>query len=194
MLRWVGIFRLDLSSASSCRRAVVSSRRGNEIDDLSLFYSFWDPDAKILLGITQYCFRAGNRNSGPEFGWILIGKTSTSALRPAFGLPERRFSGFPTRIRQTSHQIQYRSLAQRPAELKGPRKLLRIRQGIFDFESDLSRKLGQTQAPNIRFHGNPTSALKLDKPKPTIAGTYKLAETRPGSPITDTVRSGMARF
>ena len=31
------------------------------------------------------------------------------------------------------------------AELKGPRKLLRIRPGIFDFEPDLGLKLGQTK-------------------------------------------------
>ncbi len=34
------------------------------------------------------------------------------------------------------------------AELKGPRKLLRIRPGIFDFEPDLGLQLGQTK-PNI---------------------------------------------
>ena len=31
------------------------------------------------------------------------------------------------------------------AELKGPRKLLRIRPGIFDLEPDLGLKLGQTK-------------------------------------------------
>ncbi len=31
------------------------------------------------------------------------------------------------------------------AELKGPRKLLRIRPGIFEFEPDLGLKLGQTK-------------------------------------------------
>ncbi len=31
------------------------------------------------------------------------------------------------------------------AELKGPRKLFRIRQEIFDFESDVSLKLGKTK-------------------------------------------------
>ena len=35
--------------------------------------------------VTQYCFRAGNRASGPDFGRILVGKASKSALRPAFG-------------------------------------------------------------------------------------------------------------
>ncbi len=38
--------------------------------------------------------------------------------------------------------------AQNSAELKGPRTLLRIRLGTFDFEPDLGLKLGQTK-PNI---------------------------------------------
>jgi hypothetical protein len=35
--------------------------------------------------LPQYCFRAGNRVSKPDFGRILIRKASKSALRPAFG-------------------------------------------------------------------------------------------------------------
>ncbi len=36
------------------------------------------------------------------------------------------------------------------AQLKGPRKLLRIRPGIFDFDSDFGRKRGQTKP---KIHG-----------------------------------------
>jgi hypothetical protein len=43
-----------------------------------------------LPSVTQYCFRAGNRSSEPDFGRILIGKASKSALRPAEGRPEGR--------------------------------------------------------------------------------------------------------
>ncbi len=50
-----------------------------------------------------------NNASGPEiglpgriFGRILDGKTSTSALRPAFGWAEGRFEAFPNRIRPKS--------------------------------------------------------------------------------------------
>ncbi len=49
---------------------------------------------------TQHYFRAGNRASAPNFGWTLVGKPSTSALRPAKGRPE--FDAFPIRIRPKS--------------------------------------------------------------------------------------------
>ncbi len=62
------------------------------------------------------------------------------------------------------------------AELKGPRKLLRIRPGIFDFEPDLGLKLGQTEpeisgtAPTDRHttipnDSAPTSACFGDDPQ-----------------------------
>ncbi len=49
----------------------------------------------IVPCVTQWCFRAGNRASGPDVGRILFGKTSKSALRPAFGRPDCRLCGFP---------------------------------------------------------------------------------------------------
>ncbi len=45
--------------------------------------------------VTRWCFRAGNRASGPDFGRIAIGKTFKSPLRPVEGRPEGRFWGFP---------------------------------------------------------------------------------------------------
>ncbi len=44
-------------------------------------------------------------------------------------------------------QVDDAILATGSAELKGPRTFLRIQQEIFDFESDLGLKLGQTQPP-----------------------------------------------
>ncbi len=46
--------------------------------------------ADLLLYAMQWCFRAGNRASGPDFGRILVVSASKSALRPAFGWPEVR--------------------------------------------------------------------------------------------------------
>ncbi len=40
--------------------------------------------------VTQWCFRAGNLVSGPDFGRILVEQVSESALRPAFARPEGR--------------------------------------------------------------------------------------------------------
>ncbi len=45
----------------------------------------------VLQYVTQQCFRAGNLASGPDFGRILVGKASTSALRPASGRQEDQF-------------------------------------------------------------------------------------------------------
>ena len=42
-------------------------------------------------------FLAGNRASGQDFGRILIGRASKSALRQAFSRPEGRFLCFPDR-------------------------------------------------------------------------------------------------
>ncbi len=52
----------------------------------------WEPRAgrirtHAIVYVTQWCFRAGNRASGPDFARILIGKHSKSALRPAEGQP-----------------------------------------------------------------------------------------------------------
>ncbi len=44
--------------------------------------------ASNLLYVTQRCFRAGDRASGPNFGLIPNGKASNSALRPAEGRQE----------------------------------------------------------------------------------------------------------
>ena len=44
-----------------------------------------------LLYVTQYCYRAGGRAPGPDFGRILIEIISNSNLWPAFGRPEGRF-------------------------------------------------------------------------------------------------------
>ncbi len=41
------------------------------------------PSHHHLLSVTQPCFRAGNRSSGPDFGRTVIGKASQSAVRPA---------------------------------------------------------------------------------------------------------------
>ena len=49
----------------------------------------------LLLHVTQYCFRAGNRSSGPDFRETAIGKTPKSVLRPAEGRAESRFRFFP---------------------------------------------------------------------------------------------------
>ncbi len=45
--------------------------------------------------VMQYCFRAVNRPSGPDFGRTATGKTSKSVLGPAFGRSEGRFWCFP---------------------------------------------------------------------------------------------------
>ena len=47
--------------------------------------------ANHLLDVTQYCYRAGGRAPGPDFGRILIEIISNSNLWPAFGRPEGRF-------------------------------------------------------------------------------------------------------
>ncbi len=54
-----------------------------------------------ILYVTQSCFRAINRPSGPDFGRTATGKTPKSALRPAFG---RRagFGAFPVAVRPKS--------------------------------------------------------------------------------------------
>ena len=41
--------------------------------------------------VMQLCFWAGNRYGGPDFGRMLVGRASKSALRSAFGGPETRF-------------------------------------------------------------------------------------------------------
>ena len=46
-------------------------------------YRMWNPVQ--LLYVTQYCFRVGNRPSGPDFGRAATRKTPKSALRPAEG-------------------------------------------------------------------------------------------------------------
>jgi hypothetical protein len=56
--------------------------------------------ALSLPCVTQQCFRAGNLASGPDFGQILIGKASKSALRRAG--PSARREALPTRIRPKS--------------------------------------------------------------------------------------------
>jgi hypothetical protein len=48
-----------------------------------------------LLYVTQYCFRAVNRPSGPDFGRTATGKTPKSAFRLGFGRPEAAFLCFP---------------------------------------------------------------------------------------------------
>ncbi len=50
---------------------------------------------RCLLYVMLYCFRDGNRPSGPDFGRTATGNTPKSALRPAFGRPEGRFPCFP---------------------------------------------------------------------------------------------------
>ena len=49
----------------------------------------------ILLPGWKSGFRAGNRSSRQDFGRMLVGRASKSALRPAEGRPEGRFRGFP---------------------------------------------------------------------------------------------------
>ncbi len=49
----------------------------------------------ILFYVTQGCFRAVHRPSGPDFGRTATGKTPKLALRPAFGRPEGRCRCFP---------------------------------------------------------------------------------------------------
>ncbi len=46
--------------------------------------------------------QAGNQVSGPDFGRILVGKVSKSALRQTEGRPEADFDAFPIRIRPKS--------------------------------------------------------------------------------------------
>jgi hypothetical protein len=52
--------------------------------------TIWD-----VFYFTQWCFRAGNRPSGPDFGWTATGKALKSALRPSEGRPEGQFWRFP---------------------------------------------------------------------------------------------------
>ncbi len=81
----------------------------------------------------------------------------------------------------------------RGAELKGPRKLLRIRPEIFDFEPDLGLKLGQTKpkisgtVPTNRHttipkDSDPISACFDDDPKLLNCET---AQPRGGGPRTN---------
>ncbi len=55
----------------------------------------------LVLCVTQWCFRAVNRSSWPDFGRTANGKTAKSFLRPAFGRPEGRFRRFPGRSQAT---------------------------------------------------------------------------------------------
>ena len=59
----------------------------------------FDHDPKLfnceILNVTQQCFRAVNRPSGPDFGRIATGKAPKLALRPAFGRPEGRIGVSP---------------------------------------------------------------------------------------------------
>ncbi len=50
---------------------------------------------RCILYVTQYCFRAGNWTSGPDFGRTATGKAPKSELRPAEGRPEDPFRCFP---------------------------------------------------------------------------------------------------
>ncbi len=71
---------------------------------------FWDDDYLMLrsnasgaeIGLPGRMSAGLYRASGPDVGRILIGKTSKSALRSAFGRPEIIFQAFPTRIRPKS--------------------------------------------------------------------------------------------
>ncbi len=56
--------------------------------------------APMLILCFAICFRAGNRVSGKDFGWILVGKTSKSVILPAFGRRRAEFEVFTTRIRK----------------------------------------------------------------------------------------------
>jgi hypothetical protein len=55
----------------------------------------WFGTSSTLLYVTQWCFRAGNRPSGPDFGRTATGKAPKSVLRPAEGRPEGRFRCLP---------------------------------------------------------------------------------------------------
>ena len=46
---------------------------------------------RLILDVTQKCFRAVNRPSGPDFGLTATGKAPESGLRPVEGRPEGRF-------------------------------------------------------------------------------------------------------
>jgi hypothetical protein len=67
-------------------------------DHTALFTTHTSPaisrDPSETRGPTLCCpimLPGKNRSSGPDFGRILIGKTSKSALRPAESRPESRF-------------------------------------------------------------------------------------------------------
>ncbi len=70
----------------------------------------------VILYVTQLCFRAGNRPSGPDFGRTATGKAPKLILRPAFGRPETPCRCFPNSSPATNRPV-------RP--IYGPEALLR---------------------------------------------------------------------
>ncbi len=51
------------------------------VDLVDSQFVYW----KVVLYVTQSCFRVGNLASGPDFGRILVVEALKSALRAAFG-------------------------------------------------------------------------------------------------------------
>ncbi len=90
-IRWYGFGDMDDTKPYRFRR--FGDRYGPNLyeficDDYFASAGMSEASQKLLPDVTQQCLWAGNRNSGPDFGRILNGKVSKSALRP--GRPDDR--------------------------------------------------------------------------------------------------------
>ncbi len=71
--------------------STTSHKHDQRMDTTSMKHCKSKHSYLMLPYVTQQCFRAGNRASGPDFGWILSRASVTIGLRPAEGRPEGRF-------------------------------------------------------------------------------------------------------